>query len=172
MKRSSNYVIVNVDDLGRILIPKKFRKALGISSNGIVSLELLKDSLKITMDCNKDYLSLIKDVFIKSWISCYHDHTILLVQNGLVIDIFGSMKKKLQINMLNPAIIKEISDWSFTYQKYENVRLFTSKELYSFKVIMLSSTDGIIGQLIIIDNYSISNTELSFIYSFLKQILL
>ena len=171
MLQKNNEVLVNIDDVGRMVIPKKFRDILGINPNSFINMSVIDGYIKITNNGIKDYLILLENIFILSWLSAYPLHSIIIIQNNIIKEVYGNKKAVYKNNTINEKLLNDIKDPYFTYKKYSNYNLFISKELFDFKIMNLTLTQKSIGHMIIIDNFDICENQLYFIFNFVRALL-
>lgn len=171
MNDNSSYININVDDLGRVVIPKKFRDKLKIVGNSSVKISLENNYLKITNDNKESLLAVIYNSFGKAWVENNSEHVVLMLDRLNIKYILGYKSSKFKNKKLSRVIIEKINDIDFTYEKLINIDLFNDRNLYSCKLIKVLNDDGIIGGLLIIDNDDISNKQLKFIFDIVNKIV-
>lgn len=161
---------VSVDNLGRIVIPKKYRDELNISGNSSINMILDKESLIIENMSSEDKIDFLKKYFINSWLK-NSNHTIFILNRSQIKEILGRNKTKYRNKTFSKIIYEKINDLNFSYERLANFELFNGdNNIYSCKLIKLYNNLGIIGGLVILDEGDISNKQLKFIFDIVHKL--
>ncbi len=161
---------VSVDNLGRIVIPKKYRDELNISVNSSINMILDKESLIIENMSSEDKIDFLKKYFINSWLK-NNDHTIFILDRSQIKEILGRDKIKYRNKSFSKTIYKKINDSNFSYERLINFEVFNNDNgIYSCKLLKLYNNLGIIGGIVILDNGDINNKQLKFIFDIVHKL--
>ena len=161
---------VSVDNLGRIVIPKKYRDELNISVNSSINMILDKESLIIENMSSEDKIDFLKKYFINSWLK-NNDHTIFILDRSQIKEILGRDKIKYRNKSFSKMIYKKINDSNFSYERLINFEVFNNdNDIYSCKLLKLYNNLGIIGGIVILDDGDINNKQLKFIFDIVHKL--
>ena len=150
-------VIRSIDSLGRIVIPKEYRKSLSI--NNLDKLELSLNDNKIEIEkCNQEDSFLKQmNLYFKSFNNIFPDRVFF----GDYENIYAFTKKKpekaqIKVNRFNKIQYKD-----------EDIILF-NKHYHGYFLVPLYDFSSFLGFIVVIDNYSeLSKVEL--LYKFIKN---
>ena len=152
---------VKMDDLGRIVIPKKVRKKFSIGRNEYLTLET--DDEKIILK-KKIVLDKYKDIIKKlDFLNKHYNLSLIMMDNNEIIYTTENYKKLLHKKIAKDLVIKE----KLNYCKETLISKidFLIEPHYYFSIKIDACTNG---ALFIIDNNGNSNEVINLIYNLLK----
>ena len=143
----NNEIMVRIDNVGRVIIPKKLRESLGIFSESYLKIKFEENKLVLTKHEEKynKYIS-----FAKVWCDSYGNDTVIIFNNKKVLSIYGKKKNEYLYKNINCDIYNHVLDRNFSYIEINDYNLFYDCENVNGVLISLRDGDNSIGGLIII----------------------
>lgn len=111
-KCESNQFLLKLDNLYRIVIPKKCRESIGLVGKQFVVAEIKDDSLII-----KSHKSIRKFEFVynfsKKWVDNYKDDTILITNFSECLYLIGKNSEQFENMNINSNLFDTLKDKTF-----------------------------------------------------------
>lgn len=166
-----NEIVMKIDNIGRLVIPKKYREVLDICGDSSVLLILDDDKIIIKKNKKKYFSTSLVLNFINNWLSNYSSDTIILTDLIGITSVYGK-NKKFRLEVLNDKIINIINDSNFEMASFKDEKLFKNENLYFFDIISLESLNSKIGSIIIVhqDKNNLDDKFKSFLFNFFSTL--
>lgn len=136
-------MVRSIDNLGRIVIPKEYRKTLGITSKDKLEISINEDTIEIKKyDLDDEFLK-IQNLYFKALNSIYPNHVFFCTMDAIYM---YDKKKKLKDFSLFHRLpgVNEIS--------YVNdVLILENKKLYGYYLIPVR-LEEVIGYIVVATN--------------------
>lgn len=147
MKSLNNEIRVKIDDVGRVVIPKKLRESIDIYGESYLKIDLSENKLILTKYEEKfsKYIN-----FAKIWNENYSDDTVIIVSNDDVLYICGNLKTKFLYEDINKEIFSFIMKDTFSYISLQSFELFKNCGCIDCQLIALRNDDINVGGIIFI----------------------
>lgn len=145
-QEKNNEILLRIDEVGRIVIPKKYRDTLSI--NNVVAMSIENDSLKISKYNDIDYFERIYN-FCKVWVDSYTKNTILITDLSEILYMLGSEKNTIRSKSINNEIFKIIRSNDLSFDCIENYELFKNFKKVDCDIVSIRKNNLHIGSVII-----------------------
>lgn len=164
-----NEIIMKIDNIGRLVIPKKYREALDICNDKTVLLKLDGDKIILKKNKKEQYLDFIIENFIKNWANIFADDTIIITDLNSIIEVYG--KNKFSSCSIDKKIIEMINRDNFKWTSLKNEKLFENNNLYFFDIISLEIDNSKLGSIIFVheNEENLNNKFNLFIFELFKN---
>lgn len=143
----NNEIMIRIDNVGRVIIPKKLRESLGIFSESYLKIKLDENKLVLTKYEEKFSKYIF---FAKAWCDSYSNDTIIILNNKKVLFIYGKRKDEYSLKSLNYDLYNYVEDRNFSYIDIKDYKFFNDSENKNGLLVSLRDIENSIGCLIII----------------------
>ena len=145
-------VAKKIDELGRIVIPKKCRESLDILDDNKVLVSYEEDKIVIKKYKEPDsYFRLNIKSFTDNWLKTYKNDIIIITDLLDIKEVITDKEMKKPI-LLNDDIMDLINKNDFFYDSYTNKEIIVGEEKNNGYIITLNLNGKRIGSVIIIHN--------------------
>lgn len=150
---NNNEIMLRIDNVGRVVIPKKLRESLGILSEAYLKIKFEENKLILTKyeEEINNYVS-----FAKTWCDSYINDSIIIINNKKEITIYGKRKKEFLCDKINPDIYNYVFDRNFSYTQFNNYNIFYDCQNVNCILISLRDGDNNVGVLVIVSDNALS----------------
>ena len=108
-KKENNGIVVSIDNIGRLVIPKYIREKIGIQNDKTVCMTLQQDRVIVKKNISEKetFVNSVYEVFIKVWQKYHPSDTFIITDLKQIIRVYGKNKeaffdRKLDNNILAP----------------------------------------------------------------------
>lgn len=166
-----NEIIMKIDEIGRLVIPKKYREVLDICNDKSVLLVLDNDKIIIKKNKKEQHIEFVTKYFVNTWNYLFKNDTILITNLENIIKVYNRNKHFINYE-LDLEILEKVKSANFKSDSFSNKKLFSNNKDYFFDMIALESDNKKVGSIILIhDNeQNLDENFRTFLFHLLKNI--
>lgn len=172
-KKENDGIVVSIDNIGRLVIPKYIREKIGIQNDKTVCMTLQQDRVIVKKNISEKetFVNSVYEVFIKVWQKYHPSDTFIITDLKQIIRVYGKNKEAFFDRKLDNNILAMINDKKFKYFTFNKTKICSSVKEKNFDIFSLDKHDKRLGTLIIVHENIRKNLKGdAFIYDLLKGI--
>ena len=107
-----NEIIMKIDEIGRLVIPKKYREVLDICNDKSVLLVLDNDKIIIKKNKKEQHIEFVTKYFVNTWNYLFKNDTILITNLENIIKVYNRNKHFINYE-LDLEILEKVKSANF-----------------------------------------------------------